>query len=197
MGHSKTFQPTYDKEDLLEMQSNPALAIEKIMEIYGDEIKRLVFAYVKNAADTDDVTQEVFVTVYQKLYTFQGNSSLKSWIYSIAINKCKDYLRSWHSRNQRLREKLQRSSYTMKTEETTPEELVLQNDNSSQLLKIVMDLPIKYREVIILFYFKDLSTKEISYILELKEATVRTRLNRGREKLKESLSSERGGISHG
>ncbi|WP_053075107.1 sigma-70 family RNA polymerase sigma factor [Ornithinibacillus californiensis] len=197
MGHSKAFHPTCDKEGIKELQSNPALAIETIMDTYGDEIKRLVFAYVKNSADTDDVTQEVFVTIYQKLNTFQGNSSLKSWIYSIAINKCKDYLRSWHSRNKRLREKLITSSHTMKQEEITPEELALEKDHSSELLKTVMDLPIKYREVIILFYFKDLSTKEISQVLDMNEATVRTRLNRGRDKLKECLSSNKGGASHG
>ncbi|GGA83360.1 sigma-70 family RNA polymerase sigma factor [Ornithinibacillus halotolerans] len=197
MGHSKAFHPSYDKEGIKELQSNPALAIEKIMDMYGDEIKRLVFAYLKNAADTDDVTQEVFVTIYQKLNTFQGNSTLKSWIYSIAINKCKDYLRSWHARNKRLREKLITSSHTQKKEEITPEELTLQKDHSSELLQTVMNLPIKYREVIILFYFKDLSTKEISEVLNMNEATVRTRLNRGRLKLKDSLSAEKGGVNHG
>lgn len=197
MGHSNAFHPTYDKEALEELQSNPALAIETIMETYGDEIKRLVFAYVKNSADTDDVTQEVFVTVYQKLNTFQGNSSLRSWIYSIAINKCKDYLRSWHARNKRLKEKLMVALPAMTNDSVTPEELALQKDHSSALLQTVMALPIKYREVIILFYFKELSTKEISDVLNMNEATVRTRLNRGRAKLQECLSSERGGANHG
>jgi RNA polymerase sigma factor (sigma-70 family) len=191
------FHPTYDKEGIKELQSNPALAIETIMDMYGDEIKRLVFAYVKNSADTDDVTQEVFVTIYQKLNTFKGNSSLKSWIYSIAINKCKDYLRSWHARNKRLREKLITSSHTTKKEEVTPEEQALQKDHSSELFRVVMGLPIKYREIIILFYFKELSTGEISKILDMNEATVRTRLTRGREKLKECLSSEKGGVYRG
>ncbi len=167
------------------------------MEMYGDEIKRLIFAYVKNSADTDDVTQEVFVTIYQKLNTFQGNSTLKSWIYSIAINKCKDYLRSWHVRNKRLREKLITSSHTMEKEEKTPEEQALQQDHSSELFHTVMELPIKYREIIILFYFKELSTGEISQILNMNEATIRTRLKRGREKLKESLSSLKGGVDRG
>jgi len=192
-----TFHPTYDKEGIKELQSNPALAIETIMDMYGDEIKRLVFAYVKNSADTDDVTQEVFVTIYQKLDTFQGNSTLKSWIYSIAINKCKDYLRSWHARNKRLKEKLITSSHTTAKDEVTPEERALQKDHSSELFHTVMELPVKYREIIILFYFKELSTGEISQILDMNEATIRTRLRRGREKLKESLSSIKGGVDRG
>jgi RNA polymerase sigma factor (sigma-70 family) len=197
VGHSKAIHPPYDQEGIKELQSNPDLAIETIMDMYGDEIKRLVFAYVKNSADTDDVTQEVFVTIYQKLNTFQGNSSLKSWIYSIAINKCKDYLRSWHARNKRLRDRLITTSHTMKKDEITPEEQAIQKDHSSELFHTVMELPIKYREVIILFYFKELSTGEISQVLNMNEATVRTRLNRGRAKLKECLSSERGGVDRG
>jgi RNA polymerase sigma factor (sigma-70 family) len=197
VGHSKAFHPTCDKEDLEIVQLNPSQAIEIIMDKYGDEIKRLVFTYLKNSADTDDVTQEVFVTIYQKLNTFQGKSSLRSWIYSIAINKSKDYLRSWNSRNKRLREKLAQSSHTITKEEITPEDRTVQKDNSNELFTKVMDLPVKYREVIILFYFKELSTKEISQALKMNDATVRTRLNRGREKLKECLSPKRGGESHG
>ncbi|SET54013.1 RNA polymerase sigma-70 factor, ECF subfamily [Oceanobacillus limi] len=195
MGHSKPFHPTYDEDDIL--KQNPTKAIEMIMDTYGDEIKRLIFTYMKNTADTDDVTQEVFVAVYQKLNTFQGNSTLKSWIYSIAINKCKDYLRSWHARNKRLKERLTQSVQTSENNSETPEDYFMKQDESSLLLRQVMELPIKYREVITLFYFKELSTKEISLVLEMKEATVRTRLARGRDKLKDCLSQERGGVNHG
>src|SRR5690625_7477862 len=78
------------------------------MNSYGNEIKRLIYTYVKNEADTDDIAQEVFVTVYKKLHTFQKQSSLKSWLYSIAINKSKDYLRSWQVRNRNLMKRITR-----------------------------------------------------------------------------------------
>ncbi|MGP4108017.1 sigma-70 family RNA polymerase sigma factor [Virgibacillus sp. L01] len=134
--------------------------------------------------------------VYQKLSTFQGKSTLRSWVYSIAINKSKDHLRSWHSRNNRLREKLSQSAQFIEKPGETPEEQIIRQSESSDLLNKVMMLPIKYREVIILFYFKELSTTEIGHALNLKEASVRTRLNRGREKLKQLLSIERG-VNHG
>nr|WP_209480865.1 sigma-70 family RNA polymerase sigma factor [Virgibacillus litoralis] len=175
---------------------NPAEAIAEIMDLYGDEIKRLIYTYVKNNADTDDVTQEVFMTIYQKLSTFQGKSTLKSWVYSIAINKSKDHLRSWRSRNKRLKEKLSQSARFLEKSDETPEEYMIRENESSDLLDKVMKLPINYREVIILYYFKELSAKEISYALNMKEVSVRTRLNRGREKLKQVLSLERG-VNHG
>ncbi|SEP63775.1 RNA polymerase sigma-70 factor, ECF subfamily [Virgibacillus subterraneus] len=196
MGHSKAFHLPYKKDDQDIIQMNPAEAIAEIMDLYGDEIKRLIYTYVKNNADTDDVTQEVFMTIYQKLSTFQGKLTLKSWVYSIAINKSKDHLRSWRSRNKRLKEKLSQSARFLEISDETPEEYMIRENESSDLLDKVMNLPIKYREVIILYYFKELSAREISYALNMKEVSVRTRLIRGREKLKQVLSLERG-VNHG
>lgn len=192
MGRSDAFHSTNNKSDSDIIKMNPTLAIEVIMDIYGNEIKRLVFTYVKNKVDTDDVSQDVFVTVYRKLNTFQGKSSLRSWIYSIAINHAKDHLRSWHARNKRLKEKLIQSAPFLKKENRTPEEYVINKTQSNQLLIQVMNLPIIYREVIILYYFKELSTLEMSDLLQIKEATIRTRLSRSREKLKQLLLKERG-----
>lgn len=76
----------YSKELLETMELNPTETLESIMNEYGSEIKRMVYSYIKNQSDADDVTQEVFVTVYRKLNTFQGKSTLRSWVYAIAIN---------------------------------------------------------------------------------------------------------------
>ena len=167
-------------------------AIEVIMNLYGNEIKRYVFTFMKNHADTDDVTQEVFLTVYQKLHTFQGRSSLKSWIYSIATNKCKDHLRSWQVRNRNLKEKLKRNLSKNQENILSLEDKVVKNSESKELLQQILQLPIKYREVIILYYFYDFSTVEMSKILQTKDATIRTRLRRGRDQLRSMLRSERG-----
>ena len=162
-------------------------AIEVIMDMYGDEIKRFIFTYMKNAADTDDISQEVFITVYQKLHTFKGKSSLKSWIYAIAINRCKDYLKSWHRRNQKLQDKIRRAPDQTVIFHETPEDHVMQADRQNEMLQHVLQLPIKYREVIILFYFHDFSVRETSQALNTRETTVRTRLFRAREQLKQQL----------
>lgn len=173
------------------MEMHPSDAIEVIMDLYGNEIKRLVFTYVQNIVDTDDISQEVFVTVYQRLNTFQGKSSLRSWIYAIAINQSKDHLRSWQSRNRRLKEKLIQSTPFLKSNDKTPEDDLINQTQSNQLLTLVMNLPVIYREVIILYYFKELSTVEVSELLKTKEATIRTRLVRARKKLKQLLLKER------
>ncbi|MGJ9457344.1 sigma-70 family RNA polymerase sigma factor [Oceanobacillus sp. CF4.6] len=179
----------YGRSDTEILQLNPNEAINIIMDIYGNEIKRLIYTYVNSVAETDDITQEVFVIIYKKLDTFQRKSSLKAWIYSIAINKCKDYLRSWQSRNKRLKDKMLQQVNQGKVEDT-PEELIIKKNESNLILNQVLKLPIKYREVIILYYFKELSVKEISNSLHMKEVSIRTRLKRAREKLKVLLLKE-------
>lgn len=167
-------------------------ALEIIMNSYGNEIKRVIYTYVKNEADTDDIAQEVFVTVYKKLHTFQKQSSLKSWLYSIAINKSKDYLRSWQGRNRKLLRRIKKERRGKQAKLESIEHKLIKEDESKELIKQIMELPVKYREVIILYYFNDFSTKEISQITKIHDATIRTRLRRARERLKQNIERERG-----
>lgn len=69
-------------------------AVLYITENYGEQIKRLIFTYVKNYATTDDIFQEFLIKVYHNLELYSGKASLKTWLFRVAINKCKDYLRS-------------------------------------------------------------------------------------------------------
>lgn len=176
-----------DSVHLLEMDSTEAL--EVIMDEYGDDVKRFVYTYVKNTADTDDITQETFLTVYKKLHTFQHKSSLRTWIFSIAVNKSKDYLRSFHSRQENLFQKI--ISYVTESHDSnTPEKHVLSQSESNELIHYILKLPIKYREVLILYYFNDFSIREISHSLNQKESSIKTRLNRARTKLAELLETK-------
>jgi len=186
MGSVKNSSPEYSTNDSDFQKVSPIEKIERIMEEYGDEIKRLIFTYVKNESDTEDVTQEVFLTIYQKLHTYKGESSLKSWLYSIAINKCKDHLRSWKYKSEKLLVRLMETSHiwNITRDKENPINLVVKQNDSEELLNQLMNLPVKYREILILYYFKELSTKEIAYTLDIKEATIRTRLIRGRDRLK-------------
>ncbi|KYD19251.1 sigma-70 family RNA polymerase sigma factor [Caldibacillus debilis] len=177
------------EREILQMEALEA--VKAIMDLYGNEIKRFVYTYMQNPADTDDVTQEVFITVYEKLPEFQGRSMLRSWIYAIAANKCKDHLRKWNLRNRRLKEKMFGHFPILRNNPDTPEEAAIKQHAASQLLERVLSLPVKYREVIVLYYFHDLSVKEIGEMLHEKEGTVRTRLDRAREKLRALLSEER------
>jgi RNA polymerase sigma-70 factor, ECF subfamily len=178
------------KIDILKMDRDEA--VELLMNEYGERIKRLVFTYIKDYSLTEDLTQEIFLTVYLKLDTFAGRSSLKTWVYTIAINRCKDYLRSWHFRKMSYTNNLLDFIGTNKG----PESNLLAQSDRFELASEILKLPIKYREVIILFYYKEFSIREIAELLNISEGTIKVRLHRGREKLKMGLEIlERGEVN--
>jgi RNA polymerase sigma-70 factor (ECF subfamily) len=168
-------------------------ALKILMKEYGEEIKRLIYTYTKNWSSADDLSQEVFVSVYMHLDDFKRNSSIRSWIYSIAINRCKDYLKSWHYRNIKLFETFPiLKAGTSKT----PEQQVMMENDSQEMIERIFSLPIKYREVIILFHYKELSIKEISELLKISESTIKLRLKRGRDKLRLTFFNQKECESH-
>lgn len=158
--------------------------IDQLMDQHGQDLLYLVYSYVKNREVAQDLTQEIFIKCYQKLHQYNKKSSLKTWLWRIAINHCKDYLKSWHNRNMVVSEEKATAAASLKEE---VENKVIQKYVDEQLAIAVLKLPDTYREVIYLHYFEDLSIKEISYLTKLNQNTIKTRLKRARQFLKGSL----------
>ena len=150
---------------------------KKLVTQYGNSILRMCYMYLKDYQLAEDVTQETFLQVWNKYETFENKSSEKTWITRIAINRCKNCMRaSWFKRI---------------SIEELPE--IFESDSSEMILNKgtisleIMKLPQKYREVILLYYYQELSVKEISAVLNQKETTILQRLKRARECLKPRL----------
>lgn len=163
---------------------NVDITIHEIINRYGQEILQLVYSYVKNKAIAEDLTQEIFIKCYRSLHTFKGQAQLKTWLWRIAINHCKDFLKSWYNRNVIPTDD---HSVADSAKKEMVEQTVIQKDEDALLAFAVMNLPIKYREVILLYYYEELAIKEISIILDVKENTIKTRLRKAKALLKESL----------
>lgn len=161
--------------------------IDEMMTRYGQDILRLVFSYVENEAIAEELTQDIFVKCYKSLHTYRGKSTLKTWLWRIAINHCKDFLKSWYNKKViNTGEELLNN----KPSNEAVEQTVIQKEEEGQLVSALMDLPIKYREVIFLFYYEELSIKEIAMMTEVGENTVKTRLRRSKQLLKERLEGK-------
>lgn len=161
--------------------------MDEIMQEYGQDLLQLVYAYVKNEAIAEDLTQEIFVKCYQALPTYKGKSTMKTWLWRIAINHSKDYLKSWY--NQKVlatEEKL----FCLQESKENLEQTVIQQDEDARLAEKVIQLPVLYREVIYLFYFEELTIKEIAHVLAINSNTVKTRLRKGKSLLKEQLEGQ-------
>ncbi|WP_409275977.1 sigma-70 family RNA polymerase sigma factor [Neobacillus sp. SCS-31] len=152
---------------------------DELVKEYVNDIRKIVYTYVKNHHTMEDITQEVFLSAFNNFASFRGESSIKTWLVKIAINKSKDYLKSWHYRAIQITNWIKEESGNSNTEKT-----IIDNDRDKELARIIMELPIKYREVIILYYYEELDSIEISNILNLKINTVKTRLIRGRDLVK-------------
>ena len=148
--------------------------IDKVIEEYSNMVYRLALAYVKSTHDANDVYQDVFLRYISKPRTFKSEEHRKAWLIRVTINRCKSLLSSWwHQKTAPLDETL---SY--------------EQEENNDLFEYLALLPQKYRPVIHLFYYEELSTKQISKILGAKESTVRSWLSRARAMLGEKLKGE-------
>ncbi|MEI5905547.1 sigma-70 family RNA polymerase sigma factor [Bacillus spongiae] len=156
----------------------------ELLTKHGQEILQLCYSYVKDPSIAEDLTQDIFVKCYKSLHTYSGKSKLRTWLWRIAINHCKDYLKSWYHKNVVMTEK---ESFIKSSSNRDVEDLVVQKDEDTRLASAVMNLPVTYREIIYLFYFEELSIKEISFVIKKNENTVKTRLRRAKKLLKKRL----------
>ncbi|WHZ05698.1 sigma-70 family RNA polymerase sigma factor [Neobacillus sp. YX16] len=161
--------------------------IDQLMQEYSDDILHLVYTYVKNRTTAEDLTQEIFLKCYEKLNQFNQQATLKTWVYRIASNHCKDYLRSWHYRKITLSDKI--LDYIPSKSKQVEEEIIA-NSEENILTNAVMNLPLKYREVVFLHYYEELSLAEISKITTVNINTIKTRLKRAKELLKDKMIEE-------
>ncbi|WHY86741.1 sigma-70 family RNA polymerase sigma factor [Neobacillus novalis] len=173
---SKVEPPNYfNREDKLKW----------LMRTYGNDVIRVAYTYLKQRQLAEDVAQDVFIKCFEKMDDFRNESSYKTWILKITVNKCKDVLKSWAFKNL-----LFTDYFGNNQEDRTIESKLLKKEESQLISQQVMELPLKLREVIILFYYQEFSIEEISVLLKVNSNTIKTRLHRGRLKLKQSFEGE-------
>ncbi len=157
------------------------MKIEELIDLYGDDILRLCLAYLGDRHLAEDAFQETFLKAWKSLERFRGESSEKTWLSSIAVNTCRDVLRSGWFRMQRRSQPIDR---LLELPADTP---ALQD---TPVRAAVLNLPGKYREVILLYYDQNMKLKEIAQLLHLPPNTVSTRLRRARKQLEKTLKWE-------
>lgn len=163
-------------------------ALQQTIETYFSTLYKIAFLQLKNAEDAEDVVQEVFFRYMKSDVVFENREHEKAWFIKVTLNCCRKIWNSaWFRHRGILPEdlKLDRAALGEETEEN-----YLKDERSRELLQAVWKLPDKYREVIHLFYYEELSVKEIAEIVGKKESTITSRLTRGRNILKKKLQEE-------
>ncbi|MFT4414729.1 sigma-70 family RNA polymerase sigma factor [Fredinandcohnia humi] len=166
--------------------------LNQLVDLYGDDLKRIAFLYVNDLAQCEDIIQEVFISCYKHLSSFRHESQYKTWLIRITINKCKDYQRKWSFRNLIYKPLMEPF---IKTSHESTEKLYERSVGKNDVAQAISMLPAIYKDILILYYYQELTMEEISQVTKSKVNTVKSRLSRGRQYLKEIL--EREGTEHG
>lgn len=150
-------------------------AFQEAAARYQDMVYRIALHQTGNPADGEDAVQEVFLKLFTCSVPFEGEDHLRRWLIRVTVNHCRDLQRSpWKRRRVSL--------------DALPVEPSFQEPEQAELYREVMALPEKYRTVLYLFYYEELSVREISEVLGIRTTAVTTRLSRARTKLKERLA---------
>ena len=152
-------------------RSKTDVSSDKVIRKYFDTVYKLALSQTKNQTFAEDVTQDVFVRFIQNKDKFESEEHIKAWLIRVTINCSKSvFMSSWFKKTVPLEE-----------------DLTFDSPEKSDVYFAVQDLPLKYRTVIHLFYYEDLSTAQISQYLHVKESTVRMRLTRARNMLRRKI----------
>lgn len=143
-----------------------------LLDQYGEHILRLAYSYLHNQSDAEDILQDTLIQYLRTSPTLESPAHEKAWLLRVAGNLSKNLLRAQGYRQ------------ADQLEETL---VAQEREDLSYVWEAVKALPVPYREAIHLFYYEGYSTAQIAQILDQKESTVRSRLKRGREKLKPLL----------
>lgn len=156
----------------------------EIVREFAPGIYNNCFRMMQHIEEAEDLTQEIFLKIYQNLGKFKRRSKLKTWIYRIVVNTC---LTRINSRKHRTSTKnfcdLDEAQHSP-TSDQNPEDVMINAEKVDQLERALLQIPQAERQILLLFYFEGFSYKEISTIMSLPTGTVCTKLFRARQKLR-------------
>lgn len=189
--HAVTFQ-----DDLLAgLQARREDAYETLIARFEHPIYNLVLRLLNDQADASDVVQEVFLKVFRNVGAFRGQSSIKTWIYRIAVNEAYNH-RRWFGRHRKQEIGLEPEEDgspalrdSLSDPGRSPYDWALNEERHVMIEQALKDVNPAFRAAVVLRDIDDLSYEEIAEILQISMGTVKSRILRGRESLRKSLES--------
>lgn len=176
-----------DQELMKLLQDGDLTPAGEIFDRYSARIYNFAYRFLKNSEAAEDATQEVFMKMIRYAKQFHGDAKLSTWLFSIAANHCRDWLRKADNR-------IKESEETLLTiaapSEESPERIIERKEDEKRVQKALALLTPEQREAILLSRYQGLSYAEIAQIAGCSEGAVKTRVFRAMETLKKVLGSE-------
>ena len=148
-------------------------SVQRIFHEYGESLYKICLVMLKNTHDAEDAVQDILIKYMVKKPVFDTDEYEKAWLIRVAINLCKDRLR-FKRKHPQINIETLKTTYSGQSEE-------------HKVLEILINLPVKYKEVLLLYYFEEYKCPEISRMLKVTESAVKKRLERGRNLLRKEL----------
>ena len=162
-------------------ESLPAEPSDEVIRYYSSMVYRIALTKTKSSHDADDIFQDVFLKLVMNKKPFESEEHRKAWLIRVTINCCNSHFVAPWKKNVNS---LDDAMLAMIPDENSESQFL---ENQSDVYAQILKLPQPMREVILLFYYEDMSIREISFILHTTEANVKKRLSRARQKLKLQL----------
>ena len=173
-------------------QQGDYVAFERLYRIYSRDVYSMALRMVSSPDIAEEVTQEVFISVYKNIQRFQFQSAFTTWLYRIVYRRTADYFRKTKkftmNRISIQDEESEDLIAELKDTQPGPLERALEKEKISQIEKTIEELSSKQRIIVILRYIKHCSYEEIAKVLNCRIGTVKSRLNRAHKTLEELLA---------
>ncbi|MDO3411973.1 sigma-70 family RNA polymerase sigma factor [Saccharibacillus sp. CPCC 101409] len=177
--------------DLIDrIRNKEEAALRELMDEYGDLLLRTACLLVRDRQTAEEAVQDAFVQAYTKIDQLREREKLKSWLLTITVNRCRMRQRSWSWRNIFPGGGADELPEAGRNAAAGADEILLKDWEAGSLTQAVRGLDYLYRESIVLYYFHELTTREIAEQLNANESTIKSRLSRGRSLLKNILEKE-------
>lgn len=195
LGAETLAAPARDRDLVALCRSGDGEAFARLVALQEGMVFNLAARLLGNAEEARDVAQEVFLQVYRQLGRFEGRSSLRTWIYRIVVNQCHNRRRLWHRRRRELEEPLDErlgahagAGRFGGVAEPSPFDELRQRERAARVQAALLDLRFEQRTVLVLREVEGLSSEEVAGALGIPEGTVKSRLSRAREALRQRLA---------
>lgn len=172
---------------ILRAQKNDSAAIEALIYAYEKRVYNIAFRFMGNEADAWDMAQESLIKIYKNISSFKSHSLFSSWVYRLTANTCLDGLRKRKKTPLSLDHTIESGATYEDTINSSPEDYALAAERSKDIQIAIDSLSDEHKSVIIMRDISGLSYEEIAESLGISLGTVKSRISRGRAKLKEQL----------
>lgn len=175
-----------DARDVQQVLAGDVEAFGRLVRRWQGPVINLAFRFCREKGMAEEIAQDVFMKAFRSLGSWRRESRFSTWLYALALNTCRSRMRRWRPDLRPLSE----AGGIANSDRT--EELVERAEESEIVRRMVLQLPRKYREAIVLFYFHEMDVSEAAATLKIPEGTLKARLHRGRALLRKRIDGSPG-----